>query len=86
MLKPGGILVSIIQPPSAETAANYGVRQAMVSSAPPIGKVLAQVAELVDAGLVKPHVAEVFPLGEIKKAHGLLEGKHTRGKIVLQVA
>jgi NADPH:quinone reductase-like Zn-dependent oxidoreductase len=86
VLKPGGMLVSVIQPPSAESAAKFGVRQAMVSSAPPIGKVLTKVAELVDAGLIKPHVAEVFPLGEIRKAHGLIEGKHTRGKIVLQVA
>jgi NADPH:quinone reductase-like Zn-dependent oxidoreductase len=86
VLNPGGILVSVIQPPSAETAAAHGVRQAMVSSAPEIGKVLTQVAGLVDEGWIKPYVGAVFPLSEIRQAHGLIEGKHARGKIVLQVA
>lgn len=86
VLKPGGILVSVIQAPSAETAAAHGVRQAMVYSAPPIGKVLTEVAALVDAGQIKPHVSAVLPLREIQKAHELVEGRHTAGKVVLQVA
>lgn len=86
VLKPGGILVSTVQPPSQETAATYGVRQAMVFSSPPIGKVLTQIAELVDTGQIKPHVSAVFPLEEIQKAHGMIEGKHTGGKIILEVA
>jgi NADPH:quinone reductase-like Zn-dependent oxidoreductase len=32
-LKPGGILVSLASPPSAQTAAKFGVRQAFVSRA-----------------------------------------------------
>ncbi len=86
VLKPGGMLVSTVQPPSEESAAAHGVRQAMVFSSPPIGKVLTEVAELVDTGQIKPHVSSVLPLQEIRKAHEMIEGKHTRGKIVLQVA
>jgi NADPH:quinone reductase-like Zn-dependent oxidoreductase len=86
LLKPGGILVSVVQQPSQETASSYGVRQAMVFSSPPIGKVLTEIATLVDSGQIKPHIAVVLPLGEIQKAHTMIESKHTAGKIVLEVA
>jgi len=86
VLKPGGMLVSTIQPPSEESAAAHGVRQAMVLSTPPIGKVLTEIARLVDNDQIKPHVSSVLKLQEIRKAHEMIEGKHTRGKIVLQVA
>ena len=85
VLKPGGMLVSTVQPPAEETAAAHGVRQGMVFTTPPIGKVLTEVAGLVDAGKIKPHVSSVLPLEETRKAHEMIEGKHTRGKIVLQV-
>lgn len=85
VLKPGGILISMVEPPSQETAATHGVRQAMVASAPPINQVLTEVSELVDTGQLTPHVSTVLPLAEIRKAHQLLESRHTRGKVVLQV-
>ena len=85
VLKPGGMLVSTIQPPSEETAKAHGVRAQMVASAPPIGPTLTQVAGLVASGQIKPIVSTVLPLSQIRKAHEMIEGKHTRGKIVLQV-
>lgn len=86
VLKPGGILVSTIQAPSQEMATAHGVRQAMVVSSPPIGKVLTEVAALVDAGKIEPRICTVLPLQEVARAHEMIEGRHTRGKIVLQVA
>lgn len=86
IIKPGGILVSIIQPPSAEKAAAHQVRQAYVYSSPPVGKTLTELAALVDAGLVRPHVSAVLPLADIRRAHELVESGHTRGKLVIQVA
>ncbi len=85
VLKPGGILISTIQPPAEETAAAQGVRQGYVASAPPVGKVLAEVAMMVDTGQLKPEVSRILPLEEVRKAHELIEGRRTRGKIVLQV-
>jgi NADPH:quinone reductase-like Zn-dependent oxidoreductase len=85
VLKPGGILLSTVQPPSEETAAAHGVRQYFVASAPPIGKTLTEVAGLVDAGQIKPEVSRVFPLQEARQVHELIEGRHARGKIALQV-
>ena len=86
VLQPGGMLVSIVQAPSEETAAAHDVRHAMVSEQPPIGETLTEVAELVDSGQLKPHVSTVLPLEEIAKAHEMVQGGHTRGKLVLQVA
>jgi NADPH:quinone reductase-like Zn-dependent oxidoreductase len=85
LLKPGGILISTIQAPSEEMATNHGVRQHFVVSAPPIGKTLTEVATLVDGGHIKPVVSQILTLQDIRRAHELLEGKHTCGKIVLRV-
>jgi NADPH:quinone reductase-like Zn-dependent oxidoreductase len=85
LLKPGGILISTIQPPSEEAAAAHGVRQAFIYSAPPVGKTLTEVAAMVDAGKLKVEVSKVLPLAEARKGHELIETRHTRGKIVLQI-
>jgi NADPH:quinone reductase-like Zn-dependent oxidoreductase len=85
VLKKGGMMVSLIQAPSEEIAAKYGVRQQMVMTSPPIGKTLAEVATLVDSGKIKPLVSAVMPLRDIRNGHRLVESRHTCGKIVLQV-
>ncbi len=85
VIKPGGILVSAVQPPSEERAQAEGVRCYYVASAPPIGATLAEVAKLVDSGKIRPVVSAVLPLSDIRQAHELVEGRHTAGKVVLQV-
>jgi NADPH:quinone reductase-like Zn-dependent oxidoreductase len=86
VLKPGGVLVSVIQAPSPETAATHRVRGAFVYSSPPIGRTLTELAGLVEQGRVKSEVSAVLPLREVRKAHEMVETHHTRGKLVLQVA
>jgi len=86
VLKRGGMLVSVVQPPSEETATARGVRHGMVVSSPPIQQTLSEVAQLIDDGKIKPHVSATFPLREIQQAHAMIEARHTRGKIVLQIA
>ncbi len=60
--------------------------QHLVVSAPPIGPTLTEVAALVDSGKIRPVVSTVLPLEEVTRAHELIEGRHTRGKVVLTVA
>lgn len=84
-LKPGGILVSIVEPPSAEMAAQHGVRLAFLGAQQNASQ-LDEIARLIDAGKVKPVVSTVMALNEVKAAHMLNEGRHTRGKIVMNVA
>jgi NADPH:quinone reductase-like Zn-dependent oxidoreductase len=85
VLKPGGILISLVEAPSEETAASYGVRQALVG-ANADRKILSDIVDLVVSGKVKPIVSAVLPLSEVRQAHELSQSMHTRGKIVLQVA
>jgi NADPH:quinone reductase-like Zn-dependent oxidoreductase len=84
VLKKGGILVSIIGPPSAEEAAAHGVRQASVFVQPSATQ-LTELANLVDSGKLKPVVETVLPLSEARRAHELSQTGHMRGKIVLRV-
>jgi NADPH:quinone reductase-like Zn-dependent oxidoreductase len=84
VVKKGGILVSIVGPPSAEEAAAHGVRQASVFVQPSATQ-LTELANLVDSGKLKPVVETVLPLSEARRAHELSQTGHTHGKIVLRV-
>jgi NADPH:quinone reductase-like Zn-dependent oxidoreductase len=83
VLKKGGILVSIVQPPSQESATKYGVR-ALFYGAHASSSDLAEIARLIDSGKVKTVVETVLPLAEARRAHELSESGHARGKIVLK--
>lgn len=84
VLKKGGILVSLIQPPSEDTAKAKGVRGVIVGVSPD-GTRLAEIAGLVDAGKLKPAIDRIIPLTEVRRAHKLSQSGHIRGKIVLRV-
>jgi NADPH:quinone reductase-like Zn-dependent oxidoreductase len=84
VLKRGGILASLVQPPSAEKAAAYGVRGSIVYQKGN-GEQLAEIAELVAKGKVKVNVETVLPLSEARKAQELSKTGHSGGKIVLEV-
>jgi NADPH:quinone reductase-like Zn-dependent oxidoreductase len=85
VLKPNGILVSIV---GVNSEIDFTTKAIHASSflTKPTGKQLYEIARLIDAGKLKPIVARVMPLEEIKIAHQLSEEGHTRGKIVLEVA
>jgi NADPH:quinone reductase-like Zn-dependent oxidoreductase len=85
ILKPGGILLSTIQAPSEEIATAHNVRSGFITTAPPIGPTLTEVARLVDGGQLIPYVSTLLPLREIRRAHEMIETMHTPGKIILQV-
>ncbi|CDH45909.1 Alcohol dehydrogenase zinc-binding domain protein [Candidatus Contendobacter odensis Run_B_J11] len=85
VLKPGGILVSVINPPPEETAAKHGVRSAFVF-VQPSGQQLTAIARLIDAGRMKPIIHTVLPLSDARQAQVISQGGHARGKIVLHVA
>lgn len=84
VLKPGGILVSIVSPPSPERAEALGLRSAFVFIEPNAA-ILNEYATLVDSGLIRPIVGAEFALKDIQKAHALSESGRTVGKIVLYV-
>ncbi|MFF8602149.1 NADP-dependent oxidoreductase [Streptomyces sp. NPDC015232] len=87
VLRPGGVLVSILpgtDPEEAAKAAARGVRvETLLVEADHAG--MNAVADLVAAGSLRAHVAAVFPLAEAARAHALGETERTAGKIVLTV-
>ena len=85
VLKPGGILVSVVSPPPEATAAAHGARGAFVFIHTS-GAQLAAIAQLIDEGRMKPVIHTVLPLSEARQAQVISQGGHARGKIVLHVA
>ena len=84
VLKRGGILVSIAQPPSQAEAEKYGVRATMVVNEMK-AESLNAITELVDSGKLRAVVDTVLPLSEARRAQELIQTGHTRGKIALKV-
>ncbi len=88
VLRPGGILVSILpgtDPEEAAKAAARGVRvETLLVEADHTG--MNAIAGLVAAGSLRAHVEAVFPLAEAARAHALGETDRTTGKIVLTVS
>jgi NADPH:quinone reductase-like Zn-dependent oxidoreductase len=86
ILKPGGILVSVVSNIPEEAQQELGVRAAYFYVEVTTSR-LNQITELFDEGTLVPHVGTVLSLAEARTAHEMLGGApHKRGKIVLQVA
>ena len=81
-LKKGGVLVSIVQPPSEAEAARHGVRGVFLGRQPNADQ-LVEIARLVDAGRIQIAVESVLPLAEARRAQELSQTGHVRGKVVL---
>src|ERR1700693_5298384 len=84
VLKKGGVLVSLVQPPSEEKAKELGVRAALLG-AQPSGEQLAEIAKIIDSGKLAPVFDRILPLSEARRAHELSQSGHTHGKIALRV-
>ena len=87
VVKPGGLLVSTIDVAAEAKAAadTRGVRVPQRWHATPNAAQLGEIADLIDAGKVRPIVARVFDLTNVAAAHTALEAGGVRGKIVLTV-
>jgi NADPH:quinone reductase-like Zn-dependent oxidoreductase len=82
VLKPGGILVSVVE----DIAAKAGVRAVYFIVEVTTDR-LNTIAELFDSKKLVPQVGTVLPLADAQVAHQMLAGApHGRGKIVLNVA
>ena len=82
-VRDGGRVISIIlqDPPAAlergitgESFAAHGGRERLEA-----------LSRLVDAGALRPQVEAVLPLDQVREALTRVAGRHTRGKIVLQI-
>src|SRR5499425_2584186 len=86
VLKPGGILVSVVSPVPETTQKEYGVRAAYFYVDVTTAR-LNKITELFDSGKLVTNVGTVLPLEQARTAHEMLGGEpHKRGKIVLSIA
>ncbi|WP_019931586.1 NADP-dependent oxidoreductase [Nocardia sp. BMG111209] len=87
VLKPGGILVTILEHtnPQLEAEVRAAGRRFAGISVEPDYAALESIAELVDAGALRPAVAATLPLAQAGKAHELVAAGDIVGKVVLEV-
>jgi NADPH:quinone reductase-like Zn-dependent oxidoreductase len=85
VVKKGGIVMSLVALPDRGELDKRGIRGAAISVHPD-AEDLAQIAQLIDAGKIKPIVTQVRPLSEAIAAQQQAATHHTRGKVVLRIA
>lgn len=88
VLRPGGVLVSIVGAPDASACAAARIRclrpdrETGASNA----DMLARIAELAEAGKFKVPVEQVYSMAEAGRAWERSREGHTRGKLVIRVS
>jgi NADPH:quinone reductase-like Zn-dependent oxidoreductase len=86
VLKPGGVLVSVVQPPNPEAAKQARARGEM-TAVQVNGKRLGEIAGLFDKGKLQTSVGKVFSLQDAKHVHELLDQhKAPHGKLIFEVS
>lgn len=84
VIKKGGRLASILA-----IDENYFKQQGIASHyvfVRPDSEQLNKLKEFAEHGILKVHLARTLPLAEAAQAHEMLETRHTRGKIVLNIS
>ena len=85
VVKKGGIVMSLVARPDPVELKKRGIRGAGISVHPD-AQDLTEIAQLIDAGKIKPTVTQVLPLSEAIAAQQQAATHHTRGKVVLRIA
>jgi alcohol dehydrogenase len=84
ILKQGGRAISMAAQPDEDKAKQLGIT-AIMQSTHVTTTALDELRELVDAGVVTPHVDGVFRLHQIQEAFSARETGSVKGKVVLEI-
>lgn len=84
VLKPDGILVSMLGKPDEEKVKARTVT-AIAQATKTNTAHLTRLAELIDNGIIKPQVDKVFPLDQASEAFAYAATAHPRGKVVVSI-
>jgi NADPH:quinone reductase-like Zn-dependent oxidoreductase len=88
VLSPGGVLISIVAPPpdsvARRRATALGIRGIFFVVAPKQAQ-LVELGQLLDAGHIRPIVADVYSLERAGEAYTRGQEQHQPGKVVLRV-
>jgi NADPH:quinone reductase-like Zn-dependent oxidoreductase len=84
VLRPGGILVSMVSQPDEELTKKHNVT--FISEQTNVTKeVLQEIAKLIDEGSLKFRLDKVFELDEAAEALEYQKTAHPKGKVVIQI-
>ncbi|MFD5813285.1 NADP-dependent oxidoreductase [Streptomyces sp. NPDC127038] len=83
VLRPGGVLVSVVEPPRPPEGVDA---RAVFFVVEPDRAGLEELNALVEEGRLIPQVDRIVPLESAPGAYAALEREHRRGKIVLRVS
>ncbi len=84
VLRPDGLLVSLVRPQSPDWAAGRTAKGVFFVVEPRRTQ-LNELSRLIDAGVVRPIVESVLPLSQARHAYEQGMKNHPRGKLVLSV-
>jgi NADPH:quinone reductase-like Zn-dependent oxidoreductase len=84
ILKPGGTLVSMVQPPDEALVKQSDITYVLQQSRT-ITERLTKIAEMVDDGKLKVNIDKVFSLDQAAQAVEHLKSNHPRGKVVIKI-
>ncbi|WP_018629262.1 NADP-dependent oxidoreductase [Niabella aurantiaca] len=82
VLRPGGRLISLIQPPSEEKAVQHQVHAKMIFGGPNADRLEKSLQQLAD-GVLKITVEKVYVLSDAKEALLAMKNGHRTGKLLL---
>ncbi|MFI5976094.1 NADP-dependent oxidoreductase [Streptomyces sp. NPDC051452] len=85
VLRPGGTLVGVAEPPDPRAAEHHNARGVFFVVEPDRAG-LDSITQLIEDGRLVPSVDRVLPLSRGRGAYEALENEHHRGKIVLHVS
>jgi alcohol dehydrogenase len=84
ILKPGGVLVSMVEKPDEKLAKQYSIKLISQQTKTTIEK-LQKIAALIDQGAIKVMVDKVFALEQAAEALDYLQNGHPKGKVVIKI-
>ena len=84
VIKPGGILVTMVGNPDLELAKKYKI-MALLQSTKVNNSHLKRLTQLVEEGKIKVNLDKTFPLDEIKEAFIYQKENHPQGKVVIKI-
>jgi len=85
VVKKGGIILSLVGGVDPKELKKHQILAAGIW-VKANAKDLSEIAQLIDAGKIKPVVTKVLPLSDAVAAEQQAETHHTRGKVVLRIA
>jgi len=85
VLRRGGTLISIVEPPSAEKATAQGIKGEFFIVEPNRTQ-LEEIGRMIDTGRLRVFVDTVLPIEQARQAFEQGLKGHSRGKIVLRIA